>query len=95
MFEYCSICQCRQFYLSKDFNRALGCAILLVSIVLVPRTYGLSLPVAALVDWILYKRVPAMVTCYQCGGEFRGFSAPDLLKPFSHHIALRYDKYGK
>jgi len=93
IFENCPACQCRQFYLSKDFNQFLGCMIMLIGIVLVPFTYGLSLPVFALIDWILHKRVATIINCYKCGCEFRGFSNTRGFKPFLHHIGLKYDKY--
>lgn len=93
IFESCPLCQCRQFYVQKDFNQALGCLILLVGIILVPFTYGLSLPVFAMADWALHKRVSNMVVCYRCAAEFRGFTNPEKLKPFLHHIGRKYDKY--
>jgi len=93
IFEHCPICQCRQFYTSKDFNQFLGCLIMLIGIVLVPFTYGLSLPVFALFDWILHKRLATIINCYKCGGEFRGFQNIKAFKPFMHHIGLKYDKY--
>ena len=89
----CPVCQCRQFYTAKDFNQSLGCFIMLIGIILVPKTYGLSLPVFALIDWLLHKRVTTIVNCYKCGTEFRGLSIPKHLKPFMHHIGLKYDKY--
>lgn len=89
----CPVCGCRQFYTSKDFNQSLGCLIMLIGIILVPKTYGLSLPVFALMDWLLHKRVRTIVNCYKCGTEFRGLSIPKHLKPFMHHIGLKYDKY--
>ena len=95
IFDRCPVCQGRQFYTSKDFNQFIGCLIMLVGIILVPFTYGLSLPVFALVDWILHKRVLTIVGCYKCGSEFRHFPIPKHLKPFIHHIGLKYDKYRK
>ena len=92
IFERCPICGCRQFYLQKDFNQALGCLIMLVGIILVPWTYGLSLPVFAACDWILHKRVPSIAVCYKCLSEFRGFKIPERFKPFMHHIGAKYDK---
>ena len=92
-FESCPVCSCRQFWVQKDFNQLLGCGIMAVGIVLVPKTYGLSLPVFALVDWLIYKRVPAMAVCYRCASEFRGFDVPPQFKPFMHHIGLKYDRY--
>ena len=93
IFDRCPICTCRQFYTDKDFNQIIGFAIMGVGIVLVPLTYGLSLPVFALIDWIIYKKVPKLVACYRCGSEFRGFPIPDRLKNFMHPIGLKYDKY--
>ena len=93
VFEHCPVCTCRQFYLAKDFNQAVGCLIMLVGIILVPFTYGLSLPVFALIDWLVYKRVATIINCYKCGSEFHGFKTQKKLKPFLHHIGLKYDKY--
>ena len=93
VFDTCPLCPCRQFYTVKDFNQILGFAVMAVGVVLVPWTYGLSLPVFAGVDWLLYQRIPTLVVCYRCGSEFRGFTIPSRFKPFMHHIGLKYDKY--
>ena len=94
IFDYCPICDCRQFYLSKDFNQFLGCSIMLVGIILVPWTYGISLPIFALIDWLLHRKVATIINCYHCGTEFRGFNDEQKrFKPFLHPIGLKYDKY--
>ena len=93
LFDYCPVCECRQFYLSKDFNQLTGCIIMFIGIILVPWTYGLSLPVFALVDWLLYRRVASIINCYRCGSEFKGMSTDKRFKSFLHHIGLKYDKY--
>jgi hypothetical protein len=93
VFERCPCCGCRQFYLMKDFNQALGCLIMAVGIVLVPWTCGLSLPVFALIDWLIYRKIPVVTCCYRCACEFRGFPTNKDFKPFMHHIGLKYDKY--
>lgn len=92
IFESCSVCGCNQFYTQKDFNQAMGCLVMLGGIILVPFTFGLSLPFFAGIDWLFYKRVPTMVVCYRCGCEFRGFPIPALFKNFMHHIGVKYDK---
>ena len=94
IFENCPLCTGRQFYLDKDFNQILGCLIMLCAILLVPFTYGLSLAAFALLDFFLRKKIRSMVVCYRCGAEFRGFTPPSHLnlKPFLHHIGLKYDK---
>ncbi len=88
----CPRCSCSQFYLVKDFNQGYGCLIMLIGILLVPRTYGLSLPAVWLLDLFLFKRVPAVVNCYLCGAEFRGFEIPEHIKPFIHQIGVKYDR---
>lgn len=93
--DRCPVCTCRQFYVDKDFNQILGFIVMGIGIVLVPITYGLSLPFFALIDWIIYKKVPKLIACYRCGSEYRNFNIPERLKPFIHHIGLRYDKYRK
>ena len=93
VFDYCPVCRCRQFYISKDFNQFVGCLIMVIGIVLVPWTFGLSLPVFALVDWLIHKKVASIINCYKCGTEFRGFNTQDRFKPFLHHIGLKYDKF--
>lgn len=65
---------------------------MLLGILLVPVTYGISLPVFALIDWALYKKVSALAVCYRCGGEFRGFSIPGHFKGFMHHIGEKYER---
>ena len=91
IFEQCPHCSCRQFYIQRDFNQALGCLILLVGIILVSMTKGISLPVFWLIDYFLYRRVEPMVICYQCGSEYRGFEIPETFKTFMHHIGIKYD----
>lgn len=93
VFQHCPICQCRQFYITKDFDKFIGILIVLIGIFLVPITYGLSLPVVAFIDWQLYKRINNFVNCYKCGAEFRGFEIPLEFKPFMHHIGMKYDKF--
>ena len=90
--EACPRCSCTQFYLVKDFNQALGCTMMLIAIVLVPKTYGLSLVGMWLIDLLLFKRIPSAALCYRCGAEFRGFKLPEHIKPFIHHIGVKYDR---
>ena len=92
IFEQCPLCSCRQFYLDKDFNQVLGCLIMICAIVLVPFTYGISLAVFALIDFLLRKKINSLIVCYRCGAEFRGLNALSHFKPFMHHIGLKYDK---
>ena len=93
IFDRCPICNCRQFYIDQDFNQIIGFIVMGIGIALVPKTYGLSLPVFALIDWLIYRKVSKLAACYRCGVEFRGFVVSRHLKPFMHHIGLKYDKY--
>ena len=91
-FSVCPFCQGRQFYRRKDFNQILGCLVVLVGVVLVPFTYGISLPVLILADWILYRRVSDLVVCYRCQAEFREFGViPEEVRTFDHHTAELYE----
>ena len=92
-FKRCPVCPASQFYTVKDFNQLLGIGIVVVAAILVPFTYGLSLPVLALIDWLLYKRAKEFIVCYRCGSEFKGMSTDKRFKSFLHHIGLKYDKY--
>ena len=90
IFDSCPTCASRHFYKHRDFNQALGCFIMLVGIVLVPKTFGLSLPVLAFFDWLLYRKTRDVVTCYRCLMEFRGFETPSHIQNFEHHLGEKY-----
>jgi hypothetical protein len=74
--DTCVVCRKDLFFLQKDFNRTLGCAILVLGAVTSVLTYGLSLLVAAAVDWILYYRLREVTVCYFCNSIYRG-AAPN------------------
>lgn len=89
----CPFCHSRQFYKRKDFNQVLGCSIVIIGAVLVPFTYGLSLPILIIIDWILYHRFPDVVVCYRCGAEYYGLvHIPEHVEGFDHHIGELYEK---
>jgi len=94
LIERCAICACKHLYQQKDVNRALGCAILLVGIVFVPWTYGLSLVALSLVDLVLYWRLPLNVVCYKCDTAYRDARPSPRQNEFD---LLKHDvlKYGK
>ena len=93
--EACPLCGCEHLYRQRDFNRALGCILVLIGIVLVPWTYGLSLIVLSGVDLLIYYLLPFAVVCYKCDTVYRDARPAgarqgefDLLK---HDVV----KYGK
>lgn len=92
-FLSCIICDCKAFYKQKDFNQALGCFIVLIGAVLVPVTYGLSLPILVMIDWVLYRKTNEVIICYNCKSEFRGFyDIPQTVTKFDHHTGELYEK---
>ncbi len=92
-FQRCPCCDCHQFYRRKDFNQIIGCLIILVGALFVPFTYGLSLIVLSLLDYLLYRKVPELLVCYKCGAEYRRFGAlPEEIEVFDHHIAELYEE---
>lgn len=91
-FSFCPVCGSTQFYRKKNFNQALGCIIILIGAILVPLTYGLSLLVLSILDFILYQRIKDVAECYKCKSEFKGLIIPPHLKPFDHHTAELFEK---
>jgi hypothetical protein len=92
--EVCPLCGCRHLYRQRDFNRALGCGLVVLGAVLVPWTFGLSLIVCSLIDLWLYRRLRDAVVCYKCDTVYRDARPVrrqgefDLLK----HDVLKYGK---
>jgi hypothetical protein len=92
--DVCPLCGCRHLYRQRDFNRALGCGLVVVGAVLVPWTFGLSLIACSLIDLWLYRRLRDAVVCYKCDTVYRDARAAprqgefDLLK----HDVLKYGK---
>ena len=92
--DVCPLCGCEHLYRQRDFNRALGCALVAVGALLVPWTYGLSLVVLGLVDLALYYRLPESVVCYRCDTVYRDAVPTARQQPVN---LLKHDvvKYGK
>ncbi len=92
--EHCPLCGCKHLYRQRDFNRGLGCLLVVIGAVLVPWTYGLSLIVLSAVDFWLYRRLQMSVVCYRCDAVYRDARPGprqgefDLLK----HDVLKYGK---
>ena len=90
----CVACGHPELFTRKDFPRAIGIAIVVVAAVLAPSTMYISLGVAALIDFVLYRAAPNVVECYVCHSEHRGF-VPDPRHPaFDREIDERL-KFGK
>ena len=71
----CAICGSRAFHTQKDFNRKLGVLIVALGGVVVFWNFfwGMAvLVVLALVDLLLYRRLPEVTVCYACKSVYRG-----------------------
>ena len=88
--QKCGICGCRDLYIQKDFNRKVGVAIVAIGAILAPFTKMISLFVCALIDLILYKALPLITICYNCGSIYRDFSPNPDHQPFNLGINDRY-----
>ena len=90
-FEKCPACGGSHFYIQKDFNKIFGCGIIVIGIVFVPMTYGLSLAIVAFIDWLLYKQVPDSVVCYKCKGEFFGIKPIPITISFWQYFGFLFN----
>lgn len=82
MVTICGICGDDKLYTQKDFNQKIGCLVLAVGAALVPWTWGLSLGVCALADFLLYRVLPSITVCYVCGSRYRGLPINPEHLPF-------------
>ena len=79
----CPLCGCTHLYRQKDFNRNLGLALLVVGVALAYWTYGISLLVVTVIDFLLFRMVRECGCCYQCFAVFRESPAIEKLEPFN------------
>jgi hypothetical protein len=98
MVDSCALCGHDNLYIQKDFNRALGIAIVVigvgVSIVLFARSNAfyamLALIGTAVVDAIIYFLVGEVAVCYACHTIYRGFDPNPGHAPFNLELLERY-----
>ncbi len=92
--DRCPLCGCDHLYRQRDFNRTLGCVLVIIGILLVPWTYGLSLIVLSGVDLVIYYMLPFAVVCYRCDTVYRDARPGPRQGEFD---LLKHDvvKYGK
>ncbi|MFQ5637822.1 MAG: hypothetical protein ACE5IR_07470 [bacterium] len=86
--DRCLICDRNRFYVQKDFNARLGILIFIVGVAFSYHTYFLSLAVATLIDFILYKVLQTVTICYHCRAIYRGFKEDPTHRGFDHDLAL-------
>jgi len=98
----CPACGATLLYQQKDFRQAVGCLVVLVAAVLAPFTYYVSLGVAALIDWLLYRLSGEVVICYRiaCRAHLRGLPAGPKVGAFDlsihdyHRMLARREAQG-
>lgn len=82
----CALCDNDRFYLTKDFNRAVGLLIFVAGAIASIWTYGISLAVAAVIDALLYRKLPFLKVCYICDSEYKGLPVVKEDKAYDHAL---------
>lgn len=92
--DVCPLCSSKHLYRQKDVNRGLACLLVVIGVIFVPWTYGLSLIVLSLVDLALYYRLSEATVCYRCDTVYRDARPGPRLKEFDllKHDAVKYKK---
>ncbi len=96
----CACCGCDDFYRQKDFPQALGLVIVVVGFAISTVfwyyerplwTYAILLA-SALLDMVLYYKVPDVTICYRCLAQYRGPGANPggAIAPFDLGVGERY-----
>ncbi|MFQ5752636.1 MAG: hypothetical protein ACE5HI_11620 [bacterium] len=86
--DRCVVCGKIRFYVQKDFNPRLGLLIFAIGVIFSYHTYGLTLLIATIIDFILYKILKTVTVCYHCRAIYRGFEEDPTHRGFDHNLAL-------
>jgi hypothetical protein len=96
----CAWCATDDLYTQKDFPRALGLAIVIVGFAISTAFWYYEKPLltyavlmaSALLDMVLYYRVPDVTICYRCQGQYRGpgSNPGGRFRPFDLAVGERY-----
>lgn len=86
--DRCVICDKIRFYVQKDFNPRLGILIFAIGVLFSYHTYGLTLLIATIIDFILYKVLKTVAICYNCRAIYRGFEEDPNHRGFDHNLAM-------
>jgi uncharacterized protein (DUF983 family) len=78
--DRCPVCEGAAFYSRKDFDPKVGLAVVIVGAAISAAFYWFGqdlvaygvLGGAALVDFVVYRRLKEITVCYRCHSEFRG-----------------------
>ena len=96
--DRCAFCGNRAFFVQRDFDQRIGCAVMAASLALalaVGWRFGWIyftpvLLATVLIDWVLAFRIGPVTICYRCDGEYRDVAANERHRPYDPHIAERY-----
>lgn len=94
----CPVCSCPDLYRQRDFNRKIGIAIIVVGavvsigagVLISPWLTYILLTAFALIDFVIYRRVPECVVCYHCQAILRGYPGTSEIEPFDLNISDKY-----
>ncbi len=96
----CPWCATTDLYVQKDFPQGLGLFIVIVGFVISTVFWYLEMPLvtylvllaSALLDLVLYYRVPDVTICYRCSSQIRGLgsNAAGRFHSFDLAIGERY-----
>jgi len=82
----CVVCERKDFYKQKDFNRKLGVLLFVIAAILSIWTYGISLIVLYLIDLWLFSKLGNIVICYKCQTIYRNVSNVADINAFDHEM---------
>lgn len=82
----CPVCERKDFYMQKDFNRAVGVTLFLVASVFSIWTYGLSFIVLYGMDYFLFRKLRYVAVCYKCDTIFRNVGNMKEIPEFNHEM---------
>lgn len=88
--DQCAMCGAAHLYRIKDFNRKWGVALVALGVLFAYWTYGISLLVVTLLDWIIARRVKEVATCYKCHAIYRDTPLIEKVAPFDLELADYY-----
>ena len=94
----CGFCGNRAFFVQRDFDQRIGCAIMALSIaaaLFAGARFGWIwftpvLLATVLIDWGLALVVKPVTICYRCDAEYRDVPLNPRHRPYDPHVAERY-----
>ena len=84
--DVCPVCDRKDFYQQRDFNRKIGVSLFVLAAILSIFTYGISFIVLYIFDLILFKKISTIVVCYKCQTIFRQAKNTAYFTPFNHEM---------